>query len=337
MSQYSTQTGDFVNSNKHIFEIVYVANGANGNIVTTDNPLPVTLGSSNINIIGNISIPTTVSVNSSPDNPVHTHVTEFGNVNISGTSLPVTFEYSINTAPWEYQIARGKVSGVSQVNIFGYSSGVDGSWIPLWEANTALNYPTNPITMNVSSTSSLDNSSSQITINGLDSNFNPIVEVVTMNGTSNVVTSNSFYRINSVFLTKPATGQNTNIGTITVKNGVGTSHAQINPGIGKMQNGWYTVPANNSFYVTGINIFTGETKQGATPTWFYFRAITTNNISGITSTLLQTSFQNEYKVTRTQPFKYGEKTDIQWQFYSSDNGTHSISIILEGLLISNNL
>ena len=125
--------------------------------------------------------------------------------------------------------------------------------------------------------------------------------------------------------------------TITVKNGVGTSHAQINPGIGKMQNGWYTVPANNSFFVTDINVFTGETKQGATPTWFYFRAITTNNITGITSTLLQTSFQNEYKVTRTQPFKYGEKTDIQWQFYSSDSGTHSISIILEGLLISNNL
>ena len=251
--------------------------------------------------------------------------------------MGMTNSSSLYSAPWDLQVSRGKVPGVIQVNVFGYSNNVTNSvWSPLWE-DGAFEFPASAQSMNVSSTSSLDNSSSQITINGLDSNFNPIVEVVTMNGTSNVVTSNSFYRINSVFLTKPATGQNTNIGTITVKNGVGTSHAQINPGIGKMQNGWYTVPANNSFYVTGINIFTGETKQGATPTWFYFRAITTNNISGITSTLLQTSFQNEYKVTRTQPFKYGEKTDIQWQFYSSDSGTHSISIILEGLLISNNL
>jgi hypothetical protein len=46
--------------------------------VTANNPLPVTLGSNTINIIGNIAIPTTVNVSSSPENPVHNHITEVG-------------------------------------------------------------------------------------------------------------------------------------------------------------------------------------------------------------------------------------------------------------------
>jgi hypothetical protein len=51
---------------------------SNGTAITEVNPLPVTLGSGNINIIGNISVPLTVNVASSPDNPLYTHITEVG-------------------------------------------------------------------------------------------------------------------------------------------------------------------------------------------------------------------------------------------------------------------
>ena len=50
----------------------------NGEVVTYDNPFPVSLGSSSITINGDITIPTTVSVASSPANPVHTHITQIG-------------------------------------------------------------------------------------------------------------------------------------------------------------------------------------------------------------------------------------------------------------------
>ena len=42
MTQFSTQTEQFLNTNRNIYEVVYVANGANGDIVSTTNPLPVT-------------------------------------------------------------------------------------------------------------------------------------------------------------------------------------------------------------------------------------------------------------------------------------------------------
>jgi hypothetical protein len=62
----------------------------NGNIVSLANPFPVTLGSNSIQIIGNVSIPTTVNVASSPDDPVHTHITEIGT---SGNLLALGINY----------------------------------------------------------------------------------------------------------------------------------------------------------------------------------------------------------------------------------------------------
>ncbi len=63
---------------------------SNGTAITEVNPLPVTLGSANINIIGNITIPTTINVASSPDNPVHTHITEVGTTgNLQVPYLPI--------------------------------------------------------------------------------------------------------------------------------------------------------------------------------------------------------------------------------------------------------
>jgi hypothetical protein len=90
MAQWKVETGALDPKISSHYEVMYLANGALGALVSTTNPLPVSIGSNNINIVGNIAIPTTVNVSSSPSNPVHTHVTEFGNVNISGTSLPVT-------------------------------------------------------------------------------------------------------------------------------------------------------------------------------------------------------------------------------------------------------
>ena len=58
--------------------------------VTILNPLPVTLGSSNITIIGNTNIIDTVTVASTPENPVHVHLTEIGSSgNILTSFMPV--------------------------------------------------------------------------------------------------------------------------------------------------------------------------------------------------------------------------------------------------------
>lgn len=75
-----------------------VLTGAGTSVVTFANPFPVSLGSSSITINGSITIPTTVSVASSPANPVHNHITEVGTSDILAVPyLPVGISTLKNT------------------------------------------------------------------------------------------------------------------------------------------------------------------------------------------------------------------------------------------------
>ena len=80
MAQYNSANGSFLSSNKTLFETNMLAT-KNGQPISNTNPLPVTLGSNNITITGSVNIGTTVEVSSTPENPVHTHITEIGTSN----------------------------------------------------------------------------------------------------------------------------------------------------------------------------------------------------------------------------------------------------------------
>ena len=77
MAQFNTANNSYQAGNKTLFEVNQIAT-ANGDLVTNTNPFPVTLGSENITITGNVNVGNTVSVNSTPEDPVHTHITEVG-------------------------------------------------------------------------------------------------------------------------------------------------------------------------------------------------------------------------------------------------------------------
>ena len=97
MTQFSTQSDSFLNTNRNIYDVVYLANNANGDIVSTSNPLPVTLGSENITITGNVNFVDTVNVSSSPSNPVHTHVSEVGTSGILTVPyMPIDGNVNVN-------------------------------------------------------------------------------------------------------------------------------------------------------------------------------------------------------------------------------------------------
>jgi hypothetical protein len=70
MAQWNKNEQDYLNQERTLFEVFNVAT-KDGEQVSFDNPFPVSLGSSSITIIGDISIPGIVSVTSSPDNPIH--------------------------------------------------------------------------------------------------------------------------------------------------------------------------------------------------------------------------------------------------------------------------
>lgn len=114
MTQYTTQDGDFLRTNRHIYDVVYLANNVNGNVVSSTNPLPVTLGSENITITGNVNFVDTVNVASSPENPVHIHITEVGTSgNLQISYLPIGGNVNVTNTV----IVTGNVTANGTVNI----------------------------------------------------------------------------------------------------------------------------------------------------------------------------------------------------------------------------
>jgi hypothetical protein len=68
------------------------------NVINQD-AIPVTLGSDNITITGSVNIGTTVTVDSTPENPVHVHVTESVPIALSSTTLSALEHVSIDNFP----------------------------------------------------------------------------------------------------------------------------------------------------------------------------------------------------------------------------------------------
>jgi hypothetical protein len=245
------------------------------------------------------------------------------------TSFPnVPSSQSTLTAPWALQVARSKVDGASQVNVIASSAAVSTSQFPLWENATAYTFPATALTMTLVSTSASDNTTAQVLVSGLTTSYVVATETVTMNGVTGVTTVNTYLRINSMVLTVAGTGQTTNVGTITAKNGA-TTYAQIAIGTGRTQMSVYSVPAGSTLYALNTNIFSGSDSSG----YFNYRIQSSVN-NEPTGLVFQTPARGSYQVTQANPFTDAEKSDIQWQF-SVNTGTHSVSLAFEGVLITN--
>jgi len=233
------------------------------------------------------------------------------------------------TEPFDLQVARGQIAGHQTVSIFGYQAAVTATSIPIWENATTYTFPTTATTLTCSSTSVTDVSPAAFTINGLDANFNPLSETVTI-ASGNTVTTNSYLRVNSLFLTKPGSGYNTNQGAISVKQGSNTL-AQINTGVGKSQSAVYTVPNGYTFYLDYVEANTSNSYTSGN--YLVYNVVTNNNVTGVQSSILQQPFTSIYTALRAQdPFAYSQKTDIQWQLKTSAS-TYAVGIIVTGKLI----
>lgn len=119
-------------------------------------------------------------------------------------------------------VARGLIPNMSKINIFGQNPSVSSSATDVWSFGGTHTQPTTNSTLTVVSSNNSDKPSSTgahlISIEGLDSNYLEITEIVSLNGTTIVNTTNSFSRVNSAkVLTSGSYGSN--LGNITIKHG----------------------------------------------------------------------------------------------------------------------
>jgi hypothetical protein len=218
-------------------------------------------------------------------------------------------------------IAKGESNDYSARNIFGYNSTVGTSYIPLWENSTVYTYPTQPLTMTV--TSNVADNGVQVRIIGLDGDYNVITEVVTL--AVSVATTQQFFRINDVVT---ISGNAAN--DITISNG-GITYAKVRGGDGKNQASIYTVPAGHSLYLVRIDAFCATAAQNNRQIYFRNLACLPN---GVKLRVAETSFLEIMHIQRQVPFRYNEKTDIEFQLHGSA-GEQFVSVFGEAILCKN--
>lgn len=234
----------------------------------------------------------------------------------------------IYAAPWSLQVARGKVPGVSLLNIYGYQSTLDGTWIPVWENTTTYTYPSDAGEQMVLYSSSASDTNVTIFIDGLDANYAIKQETLVLtNGTTGVTTVNSYRRINGI----RTTGAVNAVGIIRLANLTKTNtYAQINVGVGKSQASMYNVPAGYTFYLNRVTAAASATNAAKV---LGYRVL--QQTDGLQSLVLQSPWVDTYESLRIVPNPYVEKTSIQWQVTSDT--TSQVGIRVEGVLIRNDL
>ena len=220
-------------------------------------------------------------------------------------------------------ISKGESNDYAPRNIFGYNSAVGTTYIPVWENNTAYTQPTTGLSMTV--TSNVADNGVIIRIVGLDVNYEVIAENVTLNSAVPPTTTLQFFRINDV-----VTISGNALNDIVVANG-GITYAKIRGGEGKNQASIYTVPAGHSFYLMRIDAFCATASVNNRE--IYFRNFVCLE-SGVKLRVAETSFLDTMHIQRQIPFRYDEKTDIEFQLRGS-SGSQYISVFGEGVLIKN--
>jgi hypothetical protein len=220
-------------------------------------------------------------------------------------------------------VSSGSITDHRTTNIFGFNTAVGTEYIPLWEDATAYTFPASALTMTAVSDSASDTAVTMLIL-GLDINYDEIQTTFTLNGTNAVTIDTAFYRINTVI-----TISGNAVGNVTIAN-AGTTYAKIRADGGKNQAAIFTVPRGHSFYLYRIDAFSGQ--ADATANRYVFFRNESRSATGVELRVAETTFRANMHIQRRFPFRYAEKTDIQFQCKSSA-GTHEIGIFAEGVLI----
>jgi len=220
-------------------------------------------------------------------------------------------------------IALGNVTGMTQVFKSGYNPNfVNGSPETFWDGSNL--YPWNAwSTTGTLSCVSTGADTGDLTIEGLDANFEAQTDTITLTGTSAVTTTTSWARINKMVYADGST----NAGDITASRG-GTVVGQITTGFGTSQNANYTVPAGYTAFVFQGQANVGKGNDGTG--YFKYRPYNSTWQIALVFLLYQSVFEHKF----TTPFVLPEKTDVDVQLTASNSGT-AASCQYDMILIDN--
>lgn len=249
---------------------------------------------------------------------------------------------SVRPSDFHTEVALGKRQGVTTWNKFGYNLDVDTGTEVIAAWGGALQFITVGETISIVSTSTDDDDGgtgvNSIIIYGVDENWDEAIKVVTMNGTTPVVTTSKWIGINRVAVFLSGTGR-TNAGTITITNVTsGYTMAQMPTGIGVTQQLVFYVPQNHQFLAEWLHFSSRKVSGGGGNPEITFLgqvySAVNNTIQEIYRGEIDIANENNLDVHSPIPFPVGEKS-ILYFTATTDKDNTTVSGRFSGELFRN--
>ena len=183
-------------------------------------------------------------------------------------NLRVNSDGSIINRDFFYELSRGGLSNLSSVFKFGRLNNAGATEQVVWDYGGDYNFLTSAEPISMVSTSTNDNPTGtgarSVVIYGQDDDFNEISEVLIPNGTTPVISTNSYRRFYRALVLTSGTDSpvnDANEGDLTFTSTITTKvQGQIKARNGQTLMAVYTVPAGKTGYITGIGVSTSEGK-----------------------------------------------------------------------------
>jgi hypothetical protein len=242
---------------------------------------------------------------------------------------------SYNQKGFLLDVEDGKVSGWNHIHKFALSKVVDASYQDLWSAGGLYTYPTSGEACTINSSSAADvttdSGAATVTVFGLNNDFEPIQEVVSLNGITNVDLANTYRRIYRMQVSSlgvsGAQDHGWNVGTIHVSGATSGTLGEIPIAQNQSQMSMYTIPANYTGFILRMHLT--ATKQDEV-----FVEMQTRDID--TGEPFQTKW-SQYVTVNGVPtdmvYRVRQKHDIQFRIHETDT---SDAISLHYLLMLRN-
>jgi len=238
------------------------------------------------------------------------------------------------TESFPLYIARGMVAGHDIVTLSG-SVITSTTMSTVWNNGGLYSYPASATTMKVSSSNTADTAAGAgarvVFVNGLDVNYNPISEYISMNGQTPVTTTKSYLRINGLNVVSGAANVgNIYIGTGTVTAGVpATVYCEVVTGNVNSLQAIYSVPANYDAYMHFGSISTGTTQSNK----YVKSKLMVRPFGGVLGIVLETTLNSGINAFAFDyPIKISAKSDIEARAISS-SGTDNVAVIIQLVLV----
>lgn len=234
-----------------------------------------------------------------------------------------------NLSDYHNEVALGKHTGQALWNKFGYNNDLDVGTEVIASWGGTFTPLTTALTLSIVSTSASDDDggvgANSITLYGVNASRESVVEVITLNGTTPVITTSTWLGINRAAIYVSGTSK-VNVGTINILDSEAVQQAQIPATEGTSQQLIYFTPVNSTSLMNWLLLkaykLNGSSPKVIFKVWVYSAV---NNSKYLVFTYnMDTQIEHHIQLNPPEPFVVSESS-VMWIEATSDNANSLVS------------